>query len=719
MCICNNTETSIRETPVKPCMASNPKCPFLLLKKNIWLWQITQFVLILLFTFLLYRIELRVTNTILTSEQSFGFVPLFHSYLLQQPTYGVPGQNWLLMWPFFIVSLSLLLLKQWRWYFLGLVGILSALLLFADVVYFSFFSTPLTVSSLRAAPQLWEVRDSVMAALHGKELLLFCGPFFLFFAWGVLVHRYAGPNYYRNKVVFALDKGLAIVFFLLALNCYKIAFFFELHYVEMFSDERGVYSIVIHESGNRIQDSGQQPFVLPFDSSPSSWAVFFGVINFHLKDIITELSFSNDPVLLTSSERQQLKSWLHQKQKQNQIGSPLQGMAAGRNVVVISLESFHPLLLNLQIGGIPVTPTLNLLIKSGISWNHILDMAYSGGSSDSEFALMTGLRPSKQKISSLELPQTIRLNKLPQILKKEGYSTVSMHGLNPDIWNYKRNHELFGVDKSFFINSFHTAKFLGMGIPDQDFFIQAADYLDKQTRPFFAYLISLSSHHPYKDIPEGYQYLFDNEILSRYPEVQHYLQLCRYTDDALKVFFKMMQAQDLTDNTLFVLYGDHTPPMAKESMNYFKTQLNVSLNDIKDRVVPLILLIPGYKERLTAAQAVYGNTVGSHYDIPPTILHFLGIDIPIGMTGTHLFVPESRRDPIPISSEVFADQGILYGPGNKFTWPNFPDVHDQVTRGDLRPGNNIQQKYKLAQRDTILHQLLFDSDGLRVLHLVE
>lgn len=443
----------------------------------------------------------------------------------------------------------------------------------------------------------------------------------------------------------------------------------------------------------------------------------FGLINFHLKNLVTELLAPSGPVRLTATQKSQLTSWLHHKYELNRTVSPFGGIAAGRNVVVISLESFHPFLLNLAIQGEQVTPTLNdLLTEEALSWDHILDLNYSGGSSDSEFALMSGLRPSRQKVSSLDLPQRIKLFGMPQLLHEQGYTTSSMHGYYPAMWNRSVNHPRFGIEKMYFIDTFRAAEKLGMGIPDKEFFLQSTEHMKKQQAPFFTYLISLSTHFPYQDVPGKYTKLFADSGLEQYQQMLHYLQMYRYTDDALGSFFQAMKSNGLWDNTLFVLYGDHVPPFNEQAKKYLAKNQGVSFVNFKDNIVPLLILIPG-KESLVAQEGKkYTHAVGSHHDIAPTIFHLLGLKIPAGWSGTHLFVPESQRDPIPINATVFVADGIIsHGPSQRIVSPNFEQAEHFINQGELPAGNALRAAYVKALQDMLNHQLLFDSNALNQL----
>ncbi|MCI5159051.1 MAG: hypothetical protein D3906_11585 [Candidatus Electrothrix sp. AUS1_2] len=94
------------------------------------------------------------------------------------------------------------------------------------------------------------------------------------------------------------------------------------------------------------------------------------------------------------------------------------------------------------------------------------------------------------------------------------------------------------------------------------------------------------------------------------------------------------------------------------------------------------------------------------------------MEIPTGWSGTHLFVPEDERDPVPINSTVFAADGIIFhGPSQKIVAPNFAQAERLIEQGYLPAGNTIRNAYLMALQDMLNHRLLFDADGLEQLDL--
>ena len=82
----------------------------------------------------------------------------------------------------------------------------------------------------------------------------------------------------------------------------------------------------------------------------------------------------------------------------------------------------------------------------------------------------------------------------------------------------------------------------------------------------------------------------------------------------------------------------------------------------RNRCLPIIIVIPGQEKFIQEYQSEIKDTVGGLYDIYPTIMHLLGYDIPMGIFGSHLFVKNEEKDPMPFLRflDSFVYEGIQY-----------------------------------------------------------
>ena len=196
-----------------------------------------------------------------------------------------------------------------------------------------------------------------------------------------------------------------------------------------------------------------------------------------------------------------------------------------------------------------------------------------------------------------------RLESLPQILKGEGYQSAFFHGATNGSMNFDAFCAQVEFDHYYGRSEYDNEDHYDgtWGIYDEEFMQWSLDKFSKMKQPFFTTLFTISSHPPYK-IPERYEAKFqhsENEV--------H--KAIRYTDMALRKFFKKASEQEWYDNTLFVLTADHTSNSANQLYSNQRGKLNV----------PLLMFHPTD----TFFRGSNDRVVG-HIDIMPTLLDLLG-----------------------------------------------------------------------------------------------
>jgi len=447
---------------------------------------------------------------------------------------------------------------------------------------------------------------------------------------------------------------MGILFFLAAVHAFNVAFYLPSHYV-------------ILDDNNQLQISAKpfhnkNKYRLPnYEIANRFYASTFGLMNYHLSDLIKNFTPGSKTHEISKAEAKELGDFFKSKKQINDIKSPFWGIAENRNVFLIHFESLIPLLIGLKVDDIPITPTINSLISNSLYWQNIIDETGLASSSDAEFMIMTGILPDINNIVAYNPEIKKHLHSLPHILKNNGFQTISLHGFNSSFWLRNINHPIYGFDTMYFDKIFTSDEKIGWGLPDKDFFLQSAELLKAHEPPFMAYLISLSTHHPYRNTPEEYQDFFTKSIDASTMLIR-YLQLIRYTDDALGDFIDAIKRQDRWDNSIFVIYGDHPPTIDEQGMADFKRVSGKDILAPRSQCVPIIIVIPGKEDYISKYRKEFDDIVGGLSDIHPTILHLLGYEIPNGIYGSHLFVPNDQRDSMPVLKYLdrFAYNGILY-----------------------------------------------------------
>jgi phosphoglycerol transferase MdoB-like AlkP superfamily enzyme len=296
----------------------------------------------------------------------------------------------------------------------------------------------------------------------------------------------------------------------------------------------------------------------------------------------------------------------------------LHGIAEGRNLIVIQLEAFQNFLINAVYNGQEITPNLNRLIAGeSIYFSGYYQQLGRGNTSDAEFVTNNSLYPVIYG-PVYEIYHSNRFYGLPLVLKEKGYRTAVFHGYKKSFWNRDKAYPGQGFDIFIGEEDFVIDERIGFGLSDKSFFSQSTDFIKKLEQPFYSFIITLSSHVPYK-LPASCQKL---ELLAEDRDTLFgdYIQAARYADEAVGEFIDSLKANGLYDNSMIVLYGDHFGIDCKnDAAERVKAFLGRDYTYNEMMNIPLIIHIPGSGVHETV------DIVGGQVDFMPTVLNLMGI----------------------------------------------------------------------------------------------
>jgi phosphoglycerol transferase MdoB-like AlkP superfamily enzyme len=344
------------------------------------------------------------------------------------------------------------------------------------------------------------------------------------------------------------------------------------------------------------------------------------------------------------------------------------------------------------VDGVEVTPHFNRLAREGLAFDYIMDVTHHGRTSDAEFALHTGLLPDVRKPAAFHHVGSVAIS-LPRALRELGYRTMSFHAYDRAFWNRAYTHPDWGIDEMYFREVFSGEEQIGLGASDHAVYRFVARKLaERDPQLALAFVISLSSHHPYIYTPREYAHFFARLTPSRgYGLIGGYLRSARFADDALGAFIDEMIRLGLHQRTLYVIYGDHD--MGGVGATRPVPELDPDGFTLTGDRVPLLIALPGEEERIGTLREKYRETLGGLHDVGPTLLHLLGEAPPLGMEGTHLFVSPELRDPLPLPPEgAYAKNGVIY-------WPPaaFPLSPGSPVRPDTAAADSARRERELVQ----------------------
>ncbi len=311
------------------------------------------------------------------------------------------------------------------------------------------------------------------------------------------------------------------------------------------------------------------------------------------------------------------------------------GIAKGRNVIVIHLESFQQFLIDyhLQVDGksYEVTPFLNSLYHSNstLAFSNFFHQVKAGKTSDAETLMETSLFGLSSGSYLVNYGGTNTAYAAPAILgQTDDYTSAVFHGNVGTFWNRNNAYKQWGYNY-FFDSSYFTKQnsenSFQYGLNDKYMFADSIRYLEHMQQPFYTKFITVSNHYPYTSLAgnsdeEGFPLAkTDDETINGYFATANYL------DSAVKAFFDYLKESGLYDNSIIVLYGDHygisnsrntdlAPLLGKDSETW------TGYDNAMLQRVPYMIHIPGFTE------GHISNTFGGEVDNLPTLLHLLGID---------------------------------------------------------------------------------------------
>lgn len=342
-----------------------------------------------------------------------------------------------------------------------------------------------------------------------------------------------------------------------------------------------------------------------------------GPLNYHLiQDTKCAINYIKSKTSVSINKQSEINKWIANN-TEHISDNELKGIAKGKNVIFLQVESLENFVINQNTNGQEITPFLNSLSKNSLYFDNIYEQNNGAHSIDCDFLVNTSIFPVGNRVSAIEYGQNIYPNSLPRILIKEGYETATAHAEKPGDFNWMEFHKnSLGVNKIWSILDFKDDEDIGYGISDKSLLTQFADKIETLNQPFFAQVYTLTSHGPF-NIDKKYRQLhIPSDIDSSY--LGGYFQSLHYTDEQIKLFFDLLKEKNLLDNTLVVIYGDHTG--VHKYYNDSIECLDYDGNWWKDydRKIPLFI----YSSDITPNII---NASGGQVDILPTVCYLLGI----------------------------------------------------------------------------------------------
>ena len=427
-----------------------------------------------------------------------------------------------------------------------------------------------------------------------------------------------------------------------------------------------------------------------------------GPVGYHAYDLATQLKHETMRRLASGEEELAELRGYFDGRPVRPANPEFAGLAKGKNVIFVQLESWQTFPLFRKIGGKPVTPNMDRLAGESLYFPNFWAQVQQGTTSDAELLAQCSLYPSRT--GSVYYDRVgADFHCLPEVLRERGYRTVAMHGNRPDFWNRAAIYPTVGIDRFYDIRDFEGLPKIGLGTADVEFFEEAVRKLEREPQPFYALLVSITSHNPFEfpDMPAADLDFgkFENT------RIAHYLTSIHYTDRAIGVLVDRLRASGLLDDTVLVFYGDHQG-VAPDSSNVAEfldlpDGDPVKTYELERRVAAMIRLPDGARAgryELAAGQLDLAPTVARLVDVPVEQTSFLGRDLLSPGPGLVVFPNGSVATDSLLA--LSADGG--HGKAGCYTLPD----------GAWVPGDRCKALSDLAERELEVSWRMLDAGAV-------
>lgn len=379
------------------------------------------------------------------------------------------------------------------------------------------------------------------------------------------------------------------------------------------------------------------------------------------------------------------------------------GLAKGRNVIYIHLESTQQFLIDYKLkdeNGVEheVMPFINSLYHSNstFSFSNFFHQVKAGKTSDAETLFENSLFGLNQGALFTQLGGKNTFEAAPNILKQtQGYTSAVFHGNSGTFWNRNETYKHLGYDYFFDASYYNVTEdnSFQYGLNDKPFFQQSVKYLEHLQQPFYTKFIAVSNHYPYSQL-SGDETGFPL-AQTKDETINSYFSTANYMDTAVHEFFDYLKQSGLYDNSIIILYGDHygiSNARNKELAQLLGKDRETWSNFDNAQVqrVPYMIHIPG----MTQGKII--DTYGGQVDALPTLLHLLGVDTQNYIQlGQDLFSPDHK-------------QLVAFRDGD-FVTPNYTYyggvLYDNKTGEEITEPSEELKKQIDADKDAVSDQL--------------
>ncbi len=219
-----------------------------------------------------------------------------------------------------------------------------------------------------------------------------------------------------------------------------------------------------------------------------------------------------------------------------------------KRLVIMQVESFDTNILDYKVGNVEVTPFLNQLRRESMYYR--VRAMHWQGSADADFAALNGAAGSA-RANTYSIEHVPYDDTTPQLLADCGYAVYSFHGNDGNFYQRRDAYEQMGFTEIYFRRELEEEFALPadrLGVQDHDVLRLSAQLLRNTTQPTCHFVITLTTHTPYTQLPPGAHEIYPAPRST----AEHYINNMRYFDNCLRDYVTA-----LGRGATIMLYADH------------------------------------------------------------------------------------------------------------------------------------------------------------------